>query len=306
MDEPLDPPADHWPDFVPPDLAGSIGSAPSEQPAPPPPPPPPPTVSGPVLTPMPGGRARRADPSGERWFRSPAQPGWRSSPIFSPSSPTVVTNLLISLCLVVWIGQLFVFGFHDMMMLIPSAGAAEPWRFLTAAFAHTPRSLTHIGFNMLTLWLMGRYLEPILGHAKFLAVYLISALGGNALFVLLAFPMGQGPGGYGHNWNSGLVGASGAVFGLFGAYMVIAWLLRKPLTGVWVLLGLNLVMAVLFPSIAWQAHLGGFLAGAAATASAALALKRQRGRRGSSGWIGMAIVTAAIIVALVVKYAVTL
>ena len=61
------------------------------------------------------------------------------------------------------------------------------------------------GFNMLTLWLMGRYLEPILRARRFLAVYLISALGGGTLFVLLAFPAGQGPGGTGSNWNTAVV-----------------------------------------------------------------------------------------------------
>lgn len=206
------------------------------------------------------------------------------------------------ICLAVWMLQNFSYAFNDLVMLIPSVAAQEPWRFLTSAFAHAPRSLTHIGFNMLTLWLMGRYLEPLLGHAKFLAVYLISAFGGGALFVLLAFPAGQGPGGYGTGWNSAVLGASGAVFGLFGAYLVLGWAMKRQLGPVLILLGLNLVIMVLFPSIAWIVHLGGFLAGAAATGVIVLDLRRRKPTGRSLAWPGLAALTAVLIVAIVVKY----
>ncbi len=205
-------------------------------------------------------------------------------------------------CAVVWMLQNLSSTFNDFVMLIPDAADQQPWRFITSAFAHSPRSLTHIGFNMLTLWLMGRFIEPLLGRWKYLAVYLIAALGGGAMFVLLAFPPGQGPGGYGMNWYSGLVGASGAVFGLFGAYLVIALVLKRPLASIWVLLGLNVVMTVIYPSIAWQAHLGGFLAGMAATAVVVTDMKRTATRRSSVLWPGLAAVTVLIIAAIVVKY----
>ncbi len=219
----------------------------------------------------------------------------------------MVTSALIAICLVVWVLQNLSYPFNDLVMLVPSLGASEPWRFLTSAFSHMPRSLTHIGFNMLTLWLIGSFLEPILGRARFLAVYLISALGGGVLFVVLAFPRGQGPGWLQTSWNSGVLGASGAVFGLFGAYMVIAWLQRIPLTSVWILLGLNVVVTVLFPGIAWQAHLGGFLAGAAATGAATWGLTRRHpGGSSATTWLGMALVLAALVAMVALKYAWTL
>lgn len=274
-----------WPDFVPPELAQSISSAPTE-PAPVPPP------------------ARPPRASSERWFNQPARGG--GSSIFGSGVSTPVSYGLIVACVAVWLLQNLSYRVSDLVMLIPSVAWAEPWRFLTSAFAHQPRALSHLGFNMLTLWLIGRFLEPILGRAKFLAVYLLSALGGGVLFVLLSFPQGHGPGGYGWNWNAGMVGASGAVFGLFGAYMVLGWFLKRPMTAVWVLLGMNVVMMVLFPGIAWQAHLGGFLVGAAATAVVVADLKRRRVRKPPILWPGLAGVLGLMIVAVVIKYAITL
>lgn len=286
-----------WPDFLPPDFEESIPSAPTEQTPPRQPPgeaaPPPAATPPPRPSPprRPSHEARKRDP--ERWFNQPApSSGYRNSLM---QAQTPVTNLLIAICVLVWMLQNISFEINDLVTLIPALGASEPWRFITSAFGHSRTMFTHIGFNMLTLWLMGRYLEPILGRARFLAVYLISALGGGAMFVLFASPTGR-------YWNSGLLGASGAVFGLFGAYLVLAWLLRRPLTSIWVLLGLNVVMAVIFPNIAWQAHLGGLIAGAMATGVVALDIKRRTQRKSSITWPGMAAVTALIVLALVVKY----
>lgn len=285
-----------WPDFLPPDFEKTIPSAPQEDAIVEPTPLPPPRRTGPPVGwrtgPQPPSRPqRRRNP--ERWFNQPAPASGYGSGLLS--APAQVTNLLIAACVAIWLLQNLSYLVNDLVMLIPALGASQPWRFITSAFGHARGSFTHIGFNMLTLWLMGRYLEPLLGRAKFLAIYLISALGGGALFVLLASPAGR-------NWNSGLLGASGAVFGLFGAYLVLAWLFKRPLTSIWVLLGLNLVVAVVFPNIAWQAHLGGFITGAAATGVVSLDLKRQRQRKSSIVWPGLAAVALAIVVALVVKY----
>lgn len=281
-----------WPDFLPPDFAETIDQAPREATPQLPPP-------IPINRPRVSRPARRPDP--DRWFNQPAPGGAlpRRSVLPAPDGPTTVTFALMAICLVVWVLQSLFAPVNAEVMLIPALGASEPWRFVTSAFAHLPRSLSHIGFNMLTLWLMGRYLEPILGHRKFLAVYLIAALGGGAAFVLLAVP-GQ------VSWQSGVVGASGAIFGLFGAYLVLAWALKRPLTAIWVLLGLNVVTAVIFPGIAWQGHLGGFLAGAAATAIL-LGDLRRRGRDQRSLTVpGLLVLTALIVASLVVKYATSL
>ena len=289
-----------WPDFLPPDFAESIEQAPRE---PSPNLPPPIPINRPRQQP-PRPRPRKADP--ERWFNQPA-PGGASRRSFlpAPDSPTTVTFTLMAICVAVWVLQSLFPLFDHLVTLVPALGASEPWRFITSAFAHAPRSFSHIGFNMLTLWLMGRFLEPILGHRNFLIVYLIAALGGGAAFVLLAFPPGQGPGSLGTGWNTGVVGASGAVFGLFGAYLVIAWALKRPLTAIWVLLGLNVATALIFPGIAWMSHLGGFIAGAAATAVLVGDLKRRRTSQRSLSVPGLIAIVVVIVGALVVKYAIT-
>ncbi len=314
MDESDARPEDQWPDFIPPDFEPATSPTSKGSDADPQPP-----VTGPVLPPAtgptrpsaptgphaafgsdgprdwapPSGRQPRYRGGSDRWFSQPAPAsGWRQSSTAAPATQTVVTSALIGICVIVWMLQNLSSQVTDMLMLIPAIAGQEPWRFITSAFAHSPGSLTHIGFNMLTLWLMGRFLEPILGRAKFLAIYLTSALGGGALFVWLGA------------WNSAVVGASGAIFGLFGAYLVIAWLLKRPLTSVWVLLGLNLVIMVLFPGIAWQAHVGGFLAGAAATGAVALDLTRRRSGRPSLAWPGIVLVNLLIIAVIVLRYTV--
>jgi len=133
--------------------------------------------------------------------------------------------------------------------LLPSlTGTFEPWRILTAAFVHG--GLWHVGLNMLTLWMVGRSLEPLLGAGRFLATYLLSAAGGSLGVALLGF-------------STPVVGASGALFGLFGALLVIGRSLGAQMTGLYVVLGINLVLGFIPGfNIAWQAHVGGLVVGA--------------------------------------------
>ncbi len=146
---------------------------------------------------------------------------------------------------------------------MPYLGDTEPWRFLTSAFAHSPRQLLHIVFNMYALWIMGSYLEPMLGRARFAALYLITAFGGSVVYLLLAFP---------HTideinrrdfgaWETAAVGASGAVFGLFGAFLILQRRLGRSAATMYATIGINAVIGFVVPGIAWQAHLGGFLVG---------------------------------------------
>lgn len=124
----------------------------------------------------------------------------------------------------------------------------QPWRLLTATLVHL--SPWHIAFNMLALWALGRSLEPLLGRGRFLALYLLSALGGSVLTALIA------P-------TTVVAGASGAVWGLLGAMFVIGRHLGANVTAIAVILGLNLAITFLPESnIAWQAHIGGGLVGA--------------------------------------------
>jgi membrane associated rhomboid family serine protease len=134
-------------------------------------------------------------------------------------------------------------------------GAGEWWRIFSAALLHA--SVMHILFNMYALYLFGPRLEQQVGSPAFAALYLASAgAGGAAAYVLL-----------GTTSTTPLVGASGAIFGLFGAWIFVAWKMRNTpggrsmFTNLMVLLGINLALPLFIPNIAWEAHMGGLAAG---------------------------------------------
>ena len=127
----------------------------------------------------------------------------------------------------------------------------EPWRMLTYAFVHDTSGPTHLALNMVALWLIGRVLEPALGRWRFLALYLLSAVGGAVAALWLADPLQP------------VVGASGAVYGLFSALFLVTRFRGGQVGSIAVLIGLNLVMSVLLPDISWQVHVGGLVTGAA-------------------------------------------
>ena len=127
----------------------------------------------------------------------------------------------------------------------------EPWRALTSVFLHSTSLIFHILLNMYTLWIFGRLLEPMLGRIRFLALYLISGLAGSVGVVVFAAP------------NSQVLGASGAIFGLMGAFVVIQRRLGGNMTQLYILLAINLVIGFIpDANISWQAHLGGLIGGA--------------------------------------------
>ncbi|WP_129841439.1 rhomboid family intramembrane serine protease [Streptomyces sp. RFCAC02] len=175
----------------------------------------------------------------------------------------VVTSVLLALNLVVFVAVLA--GGDDLVLDLSLLGHAQEWytwewrgvadgewyRLLTSAFLH--QEIWHIAFNMLGLWFLGPQLEAALGRVRFTALYLISALGGSTLFYVLA-PQ-----------NESALGASGAIFGLFGATAVLARRLRMEMRPILTLLAVNLVITFVMSGIAWQAHIGGLVAGAAVT-----------------------------------------
>ncbi len=137
--------------------------------------------------------------------------------------------------------------------LIPALGGelgglGEEWyRWISSGFLHF--GLLHIGMNMLVLFQFGTQLEPIMGRARFAALYVISLLGGSLAVELLA--------------SSGVHGgASGAIFGLFAAYAVVLYKLKLNYQSVVTTGGLWLVLGFIVPGLSWQAHLGGAIAGA--------------------------------------------
>lgn len=126
-------------------------------------------------------------------------------------------------------------------------GRFEPWRLLTVALVHG--GFVHVGLNMLALWMIGRSLEPLLGRWRFLTLYLLSALGGSVAVTLLSF-------------LTPVVGASGAIFGLFGALLVIGRHIGANITGIAIVLGINLVIGFVPGfNVSWQAHVGGLVVG---------------------------------------------
>ena len=142
------------------------------------------------------------------------------------------------------------------------------YRLITSAFLHEPLGsglgILHIAFNMWALIFVGPALEHVLGRVRFLAVYLASALGGSVLYYLIA-PVGIPA-----------LGASGAIFGLFGAWFVLARRLRIDSRLIVGLIVLNLVIGFVVPNIGWQAHVGGLIVGAALTAAYVYAPRANR------------------------------
>ncbi|AOR33232.1 rhomboid family intramembrane serine protease [Streptomyces fodineus] len=176
------------------------------------------------------------------------------------ADPRLLTKVLIGINLAVYLVQLSLGNsFTDKFELIgraqyslfgPIEGIAEGqyYRMLTAMFLHG--GYAHILFNMLSLWWIGGPLEAALGRARYLALYFVSGLAGSALTYLLAEP------------NAPSLGASGAIFGLFGATGVLMRRLNYDLRPLVAMLVINLIITF-YPgfNIAWQAHIGGLVAG---------------------------------------------
>jgi membrane associated rhomboid family serine protease len=164
-------------------------------------------------------------------------------------------------------------------------GPDQWYRLLSSVFLH--QQIAHIAFNMLALWWIGGPLETLLGRARYLALYLISGLGGSALVLLLS------PG-------TPTLGASGAIFGLFGATAVFMKRLRQDLRPVLILLGLNLLFTFTWSGISWQGHIGGLVAGTLVAIGMAYA---PRERRRLVQWGTCAAVLVAVVAVAVVALA---
>jgi membrane associated rhomboid family serine protease len=192
------------------------------------------------------------------------------------SGKPVVTYVIIALCALVylleWVPGLDV---QSALWYAPVYTEFQPWRLLTAAFVHSQNFLPHILFNMYALWIMGRALEPALGRLRFAVLFLISAFAGSVGVLLLA-PL-----------NVPVVGASGAIFGLFGALFVIQRQRGGDVRQIIVLIVINAALGFLVPGIAWQAHLGGLVAGSVGAAILVYAPKGPR--RNMMQWGGLAI-----------------
>jgi membrane associated rhomboid family serine protease len=166
---------------------------------------------------------------------------------------------------------------------VPGVADGAAWQLLTSAFVHL--EVWHIGFNMLALWFLGPQLEAVVGRTRFLALYLVSALAGSTLVYWLADPQGS------------TLGASGAIFGLIGALLVVALKVGGDVRTILVWLGINVAITFTIPGISWQGHIGGLLGGAAV---AALLVYSPRARRTQVQWaglVGLLVLLAVLVVA---------
>jgi membrane associated rhomboid family serine protease len=150
----------------------------------------------------------------------------------------------------------------DFMLNGPAVAGGEWWRLVTTGFLHT--ELWHVGFNMLALYWLGRMIEPALGHARFLAIYLASLLTGS-LAVILIQP------------DVNTLGASGAIYGLLGAAIVMARNREVDLmqSGLIPILALNFGITVVF-GFSLAAHVGGLIGGLVVTFVVEELAKRRR------------------------------
>jgi membrane associated rhomboid family serine protease len=153
--------------------------------------------------------------------------------------------------------------FNDWVLFPPSVGLnGEWWRLLTSGFLHL--GPIHIAVNMLSLWMIGRDLERLLGKVRFLAVYFIAMLGGGAAVYLFADP------------GTATAGASGALYGLLGALLVAVLRLKlNPGTVIGTIV-LNLALTYAIPGISVFAHLGGLVTGVVAMVAIVYAPAKNR------------------------------
>jgi len=169
--------------------------------------------------------------------------------------------------------------------LLPGVADGAVWQLVTSFFTHV--QVWHIGFNMLALYVLGPQLEQLLGRVRFLALYLLSGLCGS-LAVYWLSPV-----------NQPTVGASGAIFGLMGALLVVAVKMRGNVQSLLGLLAVNALITVIGAGyISWQGHLGGFVGGVLLGLVLVYAP-----RRGRTLWqaLGLGVVAAVVVVGVVLR-----
>jgi membrane associated rhomboid family serine protease len=167
----------------------------------------------------------------------------------------VITIAAIALCVLGYVAQMVGGGEVEIRLAFaPGVAAVEPYRLVTAAFLHG--GIAHLALNMYALWVVGSFVEQLVGRWRFAALFLVSAVGGNMAVLAWArvvFPSG---------WYGLTLGASGAVFGLFAAVLVLSRRLGRDVGGIVTVIAMNLVLSFVLVHVSWQAHVGGLLTGA--------------------------------------------
>src|SRR5947208_9859741 len=160
--------------------------------------------------------------------------------------------------------------FARMVLFGPAVAQGDWWRLITSAFLHA--SVLHIGFNMLALWWIGAPVEQYLGRVRYLGLYLVSGLAGSAGALVLT-PVAV------------TVGASGAIFGILGAMLILEWQTTGRLGGnALTLIVINLALSFAIANISIGGHIGGLIGGLLAT----LAFARWGRGHAAYGRLGLA------------------
>jgi membrane associated rhomboid family serine protease len=176
----------------------------------------------------------------------------------------------------------FFLGYSDL------AHDHEWWRLMTSMFLHA--SILHIAFNMFALYVIGTPVEQYLGKARYLGLYFVSGLAGGAGAVI------QAP-------FQPVVGASGAIFGILGAMLIIEWQVTGRLAGnamTWIVI--NLVISFTIPNISWGGHVGGLIAGILITLAYAHWSDRGRAQYGQLGLGGILGLVAVAVGSVALAY----
>ena len=149
-------------------------------------------------------------------------------------------------------------GFNDVAFFrkyefhIGSIRAGEQIRMVTSGFLHA--DMGHLFFNMFSLLVLGNPIEEALGKARFLVIFFTSLLTGSLASIYL------------NSYPHVSVGTSGAVFGLFGAFIALRNRINEGVRDIYVIVGLNFVFGFILGGVDWRAHLGGLIGGYLATA----------------------------------------
>lgn len=205
------------------------------------------------------------------------------------SSP-YVTRTLVGINLAIFLLGFVTPMIQQALIFWPAVGMVQPYRAITTGFLHA--GLMHLAFNMYALWLIGPLLENALGRWRFIALYFLSLLGGTVAVVLFASPEDL-------SWVTGVLGASGAVFGLFGAVFFVLRHLGRDATQILTIIGINVVISFVVRGISWQAHLGGLLVGALL---AVVFTRLPRERQHTGGVAAVALVAVLLVGAYVGLY----
>src|SRR5690625_1692807 len=166
------------------------------------------------------------------------------------SGRPIVTLTLIGINVAIFLLGFVTRAVDQLLVFAPFLGEVQPYRAITTGFLHAG-SLPSL-LNMFALWLIGPFLEHLLGRRRLLSLYFLSLFGGTVAVVLLSSPTNV-------SWGSGVVGASGAVFGLFGAVFLVLRRLGRDAQQILLVIGINVVFSFMVRGISWQAHIGGLI-----------------------------------------------